>query len=82
MNILNFSSSTKLSDVSYETLQDKFSLRMEQVGCKIVLVLINFIVLQLQLEVEDREVRKSRRTEGREGGQGKNKFKKDNVDVR
>ena len=76
MNILNFSSSTKLSDVSYETLQDKFSLRMEQVGCKIVLVLINFIVLQLQLEVEDREVRKSRRTEG------KNKFKKDNVDVR
>ena len=80
MNILNFSSSTKFSDVSYETLQDKFSLRMEQVGCKMVLVLINLTALQL--EVGGREVKKSRRTEGREGGQGQTKLKKDNVDVR
>ena len=47
MNILNFSSSTKFSDVSYETLQEKFSQRMEQVkfmGYNIVLVLINHCV--------------------------------------
>lgn len=31
MNILNFSSSTKLSDLSYEALQEKFSQRVEQV---------------------------------------------------
>merc|ERR1712062_844852 len=30
MNILKFSSSTKLSDISYEALQDKFSQRMEK----------------------------------------------------
>ena len=32
LQILNFSSSTKLSDVSYQTLQDKFAARMEQVN--------------------------------------------------
>ena len=41
MNILHFSSSTKLSDVSYEALQDKFSQRMKEVGLNIVLVLTN-----------------------------------------
>ena len=32
LQILNFSSSTKLSDVSFQTLQDKFAARMEQVS--------------------------------------------------
>ena len=32
LQILNFSSSTKLSDVSFQTLQDKFAARMEQVN--------------------------------------------------
>ena len=45
-----------------------------------VLVLINLTALQL--EVGGREVKKSRRTEGREGGQGQNNMKKDKVDVR
>ena len=31
LQILNFSSSTKLSDVSLQALQDKFAARMEQV---------------------------------------------------
>ena len=31
LQTLNFSSSTKLADVSYQTLQEKFAARMEQV---------------------------------------------------
>ena len=42
LQILNFSSSTKLSDVSFQTLQDKFAARMEQVNeLRMDYVLIN-----------------------------------------
>ena len=40
LQILNFSSSTKLSDVSLQALQDKFAARMEQVNNNLTRMMI------------------------------------------
>lgn len=93
MNILNFSSSTKLSDVSYQALQEKFSLKMEQVILKSNKVVVDkkfiqdFLLLNvgIQFEVQSRADKKRERMESQDSQERRTRSKKlnrDRVDVR